>query len=57
MTRRITLDAKMAAHNGGILAFLKMTRIKPPPKGRAGSLAASFRAGWMSARTAMENGK
>lgn len=49
-----TKDAKLTAHNKGVLEFLERTQVKQPPKGRT-VLARLYRAGWMSAKTAMEN--
>lgn len=48
---------RLTAHNQGILAFLHGKRRKEPPKGKEGSVAAAFRAGWFSAKAATEGGK
>ncbi len=45
----ITPDARLTAHNQGVLAFLQQTRVKMPPKGKPRSLAAFYRSGWLSA--------
>lgn len=44
----------LSAHNKGILAFLSGTRTTPPPVGKPNTVAAAFRAGWHSAKAAME---
>lgn len=50
----ITQDQRLTAHNQGVLAFLTGTQESEPPAGDFGTAAAAFRAGWFSAKTAME---
>lgn len=47
---------RLTAHNRGILAFLQSERRAEPPQGNPGIVAAAFRAGWFSAKAAMEAG-
>lgn len=51
ITRR---SRNLSAHNKGLLAFLTDTRKTPPPVGKPNTVAAAFRAGWHSAKAAME---
>ena len=55
MTHKERINARLTAHNQGVLAFLHGTRKRPPPKGSPGSVKGSYRAGWMSAQKAMED--
>jgi len=52
MTQSVKSD-RLTAHNRGVLAFLRGARTQPPPRGSTGSLLASVRAGWFSARKAL----
>jgi len=47
-------DMRLAAHNKGILAYLTGARKKEPPAGKPNTTTAAFRAGWFSAKVAME---
>lgn len=51
MTRK---SQRLTAHNRGVLAFLQGTRKTPPPPGKPDTVKAAFRAGWMSAKAAMD---
>ncbi len=57
LTKQMRQSARLKTHNQGVLDYLLKVRVKTPPKGWKNNLPTFYRAGWMSAKAAVEGTK